>query len=123
MEHPLVRSCRDLRPLPVAQYTRDSAFKIDLSWDKFPDIVTRLMRRTAEMAFATELWPRSMWIDDRFARPEVLRLLPTWWHVETQEGHSTAGRSAAEAARSLGWGAQGNIGGPALFGVSGLADK
>ncbi len=22
-------------------------------------------------------------IDDRFARPEVLRLLPTWWHIDT----------------------------------------
>jgi DNA excision repair protein ERCC-2 len=22
-------------------------------------------------------------IDDRFARPEVLRLLPTWWRIDT----------------------------------------
>jgi Rad3-related DNA helicase len=24
-------------------------------------------------------------IDDRFARPEVLRLLPTWWRVGTEQ--------------------------------------
>jgi len=24
-------------------------------------------------------------IDDRFARPEVLRLLPTWWRIDTSK--------------------------------------
>ena len=28
-------------------------------------------------------------IDDRFARPEVLRLLPSWWSVKTERGDAT----------------------------------
>ena len=28
-------------------------------------------------------------IDDRFARPDVLRLLPTWWSIEAECGHAT----------------------------------
>jgi len=28
-------------------------------------------------------------IDDRFARPEVLRLLPDWWAIETERGSAT----------------------------------
>ena len=36
-------------------------------------------------------------IDDRFARPEVLRLLPTWWRIE---GGESARRGAAQPTRS-----------------------
>ena len=35
-------------------------------------------------------------IDDRFARPEVLRLLPSWWHVGTEQTRSTDGRISAD---------------------------
>jgi DNA excision repair protein ERCC-2 len=33
-------------------------------------------------------------IDDRFMRPEVLRLLPAWWSVESTNGRPFQGRSA-----------------------------
>ena len=35
-------------------------------------------------------------IDDRFARPEVLRLLPSWWHVGAEPPRPADGRSSAK---------------------------
>lgn len=40
-------------------------------------------------------------IDDRFARPEVLRLLPSWWHVDTEQTRSTKGRISAKGDHSF----------------------
>ena len=37
-------------------------------------------------------------IDDRFARPEVLRLLPTWWAVETGRGGATGAHTSGSFA-------------------------
>jgi DNA excision repair protein ERCC-2 len=42
-------------------------------------------------------------IDDRFAKPEVLRLLPTWWHIESDATRPAHGRSATAATHSVTW--------------------
>ena len=39
-------------------------------------------------------------IDDRFARPEVLRLLPSWWRIEVEAGRASGAWSRAPVSGS-----------------------
>ena len=40
-------------------------------------------------------------IDDRFARPEVLRLLPSWWHIKTAAARGGSAVTPAIAHRQF----------------------
>jgi Rad3-related DNA helicase len=47
--------------------------------------------QAAGRVIRTEQDQGTVWlIDDRFARPEVLELLPAWWHVESRQRGSTS---------------------------------